>query len=144
MRTLVLSIILVLTCCFAASAQSASATPEATIKSFYSWYIQSITKNNEPLTKQPTKLKQFITLRLYNEIKRIYDKGELDADYFISAQDYDEKWGKNIKVSNLKTAKTKATANVLLDGEGDFDSKLKITLVLEKGSIWKIDKIEGQ
>lgn len=144
MKNLILSALIICCSVLAVSAQTANSTPEAVLKNFYSWYIQSIAKNNEPLTKQPTKLKQFITLRLYNEIKKIYDRGELDADYFISAQDYDESWAKNVKVSNVKTAKTKATANVLLDGKEDFDQKLKITLSLEKGMIWKIDKIEMQ
>ena len=124
-------------------AQTANSTPEMTIKNFYSWYVGEIAKNKFPLAKQPTKLKQFITARCYNENKRAYDKNEFDADYFIAAQDYDEKWATNVKVSNVKIIGNKATANVILDGKGNFDSKLKLKLIKEKNT-WKIDVIEGQ
>ncbi len=142
MRKLVLLLFFVFALSFGVSAQTGRATPETTLKSFYSWYVSSIVQNNEPLTKQPTKLKTFITLRLYNEIKKIYDKGEYDADYFIDAQDYDDNWAKNIKVSNVTINNSKASANVLLTGKNNFDRKLKVTLIKQK-SIWKIDTIKG-
>src|SRR5690242_20711679 len=88
----ILSLLVVLLSGLSISAQTANTTPEATIKSFYSWYVREISKNKFPLTEQPTKLKQFITARCYNENKRAYDKNEFDADYFISAQDFDKKW----------------------------------------------------
>ena len=88
-------------------------------------------------------MKQFITVRCYNENKKAYDNNEFDADYFISAQDFDEKWATNMKISNVKIKGNKATANVVLDGKGSFDSKLKLKLIKEK-SVWKIDVIESQ
>lgn len=124
-------------------AQTANSTPEATIKNFYGWYVREIAKNKFPLTEQPAKMKQFITLRCYNENKRAYDKNEFDADYFISAQDFDESWATNVKISNVKIVGNKATANVILDGKDGFDSKLKLKLVKEK-AVWKIDVIEAQ
>lgn len=127
-------------CGLAIAAQS---TPETTIKNFYSWYVREISKNKFPLAEQPTKMKQFITARCYNENKKAYDKNEFDADYFISAQDFDERWATNVKISNVKINGNKATANVVLDGKSSFDSKLKLKLIKEK-SIWKIDVIESQ
>ena len=128
---------------FTVAAQTATSTPEVTIKNFYLWYVREIAKNKFPLSQQPTKLKQFITVRCYNENKRAYDKNEFDADYFIAAQDYDEKWATNVKISNVKITSNKATANVVLDGKGNFDSKLKLKLVKEK-DVWKIDVIQMQ
>lgn len=127
-------------CGLAIAAQS---TPETTIKNFYSWYVREISKNKFPLAEQPTKMKQFITARCYNENKKAYDNNEFDADYFISAQDFDERWATNVKMSNVKINGNKATANVVLDGKSSFDSKLKLKLIKEK-SIWKIDVIESQ
>jgi Protein of unknown function (DUF3828) len=139
----ILLILIATVCRFSVVAQTTNSTPEATIKNFYAWYVREIVKNKFPLTEQPAKMKQLITIRCYNENKRAYDKNEFDADYFIAAQDYDEKWATNVKVSNVKIVGNKATANVILDGKGDFDSKLKLKLIKEKGT-WKIDVIEGQ
>lgn len=137
---MVLSCLVVMVCGLAIAAQS---TPETTIKNFYSWYVREISKNKFPLAEQPTKMKQFITARCYNENKKAYDNNEFDADYFISAQDFDERWATNVKISNVKINGNKATANVVLDGKSSFDSKLKLKLIKEK-SIWKIDVIESQ
>ena len=128
---------------FSVAAQTANSTPEVTIKNFYSWYVREISKNKFPLSEQPTKMKQFITVRCYNENKRAYDKNEFDADYFIAAQDYDEKWGTNVKITNVKIIGNKASASVILDGKGDFDSKLRLKLIKEK-DVWKIDVIQMQ
>ena len=138
MKKIVLSFLMVMFCSLAVLAQS---TPETTIKNFYSWYVREISKNKFPLAEQPTKMKQFITARCYNENKKAYDNNEFDADYFISAQDFDERWATNVKISNVKIKGNKATANVVLDGKGSFDSKLKLKLVKEK-SVWKIDVID--
>ena len=143
LNKLVLLILVTAICGFAVTAQTANSTPETTIKSFYAWYVREISKNKFPLTEQPTKLKKFITVRCYNENKRVYDKNEFDADYFIAAQDFDEKWATNVKVSNVKITGNKAVATVILDGKGTFDSKLKLKLIKER-EIWKIDVIEGQ
>jgi hypothetical protein len=138
MKKIVLSFLVVIFCSLAAAAQT---SPETTIKNFYSWYVREISKNRFPLAEQPTKMKQFITVRCYNENKKAYDNNEFDADYFISAQDFDERWATNVKVSNIKINGNKATANVVLDGKGNFDSKLKLKLIKEK-SVWKIDVID--
>ena len=139
----ILLILIATGCGLSVVAQTANSTPEATIKNFYAWYVREIVKNKFPLSEQPAKMKQFITVRCYNENKRAYDKNEFDADYFIAAQDYDEKWATNVKVTNVKIVGNKASASVILDGKGDFDSKLKLKLIKEKDT-WKIDVIEGQ
>jgi Protein of unknown function (DUF3828) len=125
------------------NAQTGGSSPETTIKGFYKWYIGEISKNKFPLTEQPAKMKQFITVGCYKLYRNIYDKKEFEADYFIAAQDWDEKWATNVKISNLKINANKATANVILDGKGDFDSKLKLKLIRQQG-IWKIDVFDGQ
>ena len=143
MNKLVLSVLIGLFFGLTISAQTVNNTPESTIKGFYSWYIKELVKNKFPLTGQPTKLKQFITVRCYNENKKAYDNNLFDADYFISAQDFDEKWATNVRISKVQITGNRATANVVLDGKGYFDSKLKLKLIKEK-NIWKIDVIDAQ
>jgi hypothetical protein len=138
LKRLALSFSFVIFCGLAASAQS---TPQTTIKNFYLWYVGQIAKNKFPLAEQPTKMKQFITVRCYNENKRAYDRNEFDADYFIAAQDFDEQWATNLKISNLKITGSKATANVAFFGKNNFNHKLKLKLLKEKSG-WKIDVID--
>lgn len=139
MKKIALSFLVVLFFSLAISAQTANKNPEITIKNFYYWYVKEIAKNKFPLAEQPAKMKQFVTVRCYNENKKAYDNNEFDADYFIGAQDFDEKWARFVKISKVKINGSKATANVVLSGS--FDSKLKLKLVKEK-SVWKIDVIE--
>jgi Protein of unknown function (DUF3828) len=138
MKRLVLSAFIVLFCGLVTTAQS---TPEATIRKFYGWYVKEISKNKFPLSEQPAKMKQFITIRCYNENRKAYDNNEFDADYFIAAQDFDEYWATNVKVSNVKITGIKATANVGLFGKNNFNHKLKLKLIKQNG-IWKIDVID--
>ncbi|MBC7795238.1 MAG: DUF3828 domain-containing protein [Pyrinomonadaceae bacterium] len=138
MQNLMLSAFLLFAFSFVVSAQS---SPETTIKNFYSYYVGAIEANKFPLKDDSVKLKRFITLRLYNEQRKKYDANEFDADYFLQAQDFDKNWAKNVTVSDVKKSPNKTTANVLLKGKDDFDQKLKLSLVNEKGK-WKIDKIQ--
>jgi hypothetical protein len=125
-----------------AQAKSEAGSPEVVVKNFYAWYIGVLNKNATPF-KQRAKIKQFVSARLIAEIDRMMKRGEYDADYFINAQDWDNAWAKNIKVSDVAVNKGKANAAVFLDGESDFDNKLKLSLVREQGS-WKIDTVESQ
>lgn len=118
-----------------------SNTPEGVIRGFYSWYIKVFQTNEFPLTSQPAKMKKYISTRFYNEAKRAYDKGEYDADYFISGQDADPKWATNMTISKVTKTASTASAIVFFDGTGSFDHKLRITLVKEKG-LWKIDRVK--
>lgn len=140
MNKLALSFLVIMFCGLAILAQN---TPETTIKGFYSWHVKEVSKDKFPLAEQPTKMKQFITTRCYNENKKAYDNNKFDADYFIQAQDFDNQWATNVKISNVRINRNRATANVILDGKGSFDSKLKLKLIKEK-NVWKIDVIEIQ
>lgn len=141
MKKVVLILAISLICCFSVIAQTVNSKPETTIQGFYSLYIKEINKNKFPLTEQPAKLKTFITARCYNENKRTYDRNEFDADYFIAAQDFDVKWSTNNKISNLKINGSTATATVNFFGSNNFNHKLKVKLLKQKG-VWKIDIID--
>lgn len=126
----------------AQNAAQKSGTPENVIKSFYSWYVHALNKNLDPLSKkQRPQLEKFVSARVIANVERQMKNNEYNADFFISAQDFDENWERNITVSNVSVNKTKATANVFLKGKNGFDDKLKVTLIQEKGS-WKISNVE--
>jgi hypothetical protein len=123
-------------------AKTAGATPEATIRSFYNWYVTALVANRDPM-KQRAEMKRFATDRLVKEIDKMKKGPEgLNGDYFLDAQDFDEQWAKKISVSNVKIEGAKATAHVLLDGPEGMRKKLVVQLVNDAGA-WKIDKVQG-
>lgn len=120
-------------------------TPEATVRSFYEWYLYALNHNQDPLRKQRQKMSKFVTQRLMTSLNRALRSPEgIDADLFIDAQDWDESWEKNISVSEAEIAGTRAIVNVTLKGgESVGDQKLKIALRKEGGG-WKIDGVNGR
>ena len=117
--------------------------PTDTIRSFYHWYVTVLVANHDPM-KNRAEMKRFVTDRLLNEIDKMAKGPDgLDGDYFVDAQDFDNKWAKNISVSKVKIHGTRATAEVLLTGSESMNKRLSLDLVNEGGA-WKINKVQGR
>ena len=110
--------------------------PQVVIKGFYEWYIRSIARNIDPFKKGRITLKKYVTLKLIREI----EKTELDADYFLQSQDWDDAWEKTISISNPKVKGTTATAIVTFNA--DEYPRVMVSLKQE-GGIWKIDGVKA-
>ena len=69
---------------------SAQKTPEDTAKNFYAWYMKGLQNSGYPIDKK-VEMKKYISRRLANWV---YSKSyqEYGADYFIDAQDFEDKW----------------------------------------------------
>jgi hypothetical protein len=117
--------------------------PAKTIRSFYHWYVTVLISNQDPM-KNRAEMKRFVTDRLRNEIEKMVKGPDgLDGDYFVDAQDFDNKWAKSISVSNVNIRGAKATADVLLTGSDTrMNKRLSLDLVNDGGT-WKIDKVQG-
>ena len=126
-----------------AAEPATTSDPANTIRSFYHWYVTVLIANQDPM-KNRAEMKRFVTDRLRNEIdKMVKGPDGLDGDYFVDAQDFDNKWAKSISVSNVRIRGTMATANVLLAGSDKMMNKrLSLDLVNDGGG-WKIDKVQG-
>ena len=114
--------------------------PESVIREFYQWYVQTVDANRSPMMDEPAKLKRYATAGMLRRIEKLAKNQELGADPFLQAQDVDNGWAKNNKVSNPKVAGNVATANVELKGS-EMTQKLAVTLRQESGA-WKIDKVD--
>lgn len=126
-----------------AQAADPSRSPEQVIHDFYRWYVQALMKNREPLTKERAELKRYASDRLIREIDHMRKGPDgLDGDYFLDAQDFDDDWATNIKVSGTSIKGDRATALVELSGKEIGTKKLRVTLVQQAGQ-WKVDKVEG-
>ena len=116
--------------------------PDAMIRDFYQWYVQSLAATRDPFTAGRAEVKRYATERLIREIDKAREADELGADPFLDAQDFDAAWAKNITVSKPAINGDTATADVTLKGPEMGTHKLNVTLRKEGGS-WKIDKVKG-
>jgi Protein of unknown function (DUF3828) len=120
-------------------------TPEATVHSFYEWYVHTLNQNEEPIEKHQAELGKFVTQRLIKSLNRVLKSPEgLDADFFLDAQDWDKDWEKNITTTKALIQGPRANLIVTLKGGPGFGNhKLRVGLRKEGGA-WKIDSINGR
>jgi tRNA U38,U39,U40 pseudouridine synthase TruA len=119
-------------------------TPEATVRSFYEWYLHTLNQNQEPLEKHQAELRKFVTRRLIKSLNRALRSPEgIDADFFIDAQDWDKTWEKNIYATKARVQGPRATTTVTLKGESFGNHRLRVGLRKE-GGVWKIDTVNGR
>ena len=119
--------------------RQSAAAPEVVVRQFYHWYLHSLNQHVEPLEKQKTVLRKYLTQRFFQELERLLKRGELDYDHFLEAQDWDEAWEKNITVSRARIQGGTAVTSVALTGP-QMSKKLQVTL-RQEGGLWKIDKV---
>ena len=124
-----------------AQESSGSGKPETVIREFYAWYVKAVAANRDPFKDDSAQLKRYATPRLIREIEKARKSGELGADPFIQAQDFDKAWAKNIKVAAPKISGETATAKVELKGAEMGTHKLNVTMRNEGGA-WKVDKVD--
>lgn len=123
-----------------ANSRAQTSTPQQTVRSFYKWYVHEVNADRYPLKNKVT-LQKYVTGRLIARIRKAQASEDgLDADYFLSAQDFDKDWERNITVSNLVVKGDTTTLSVLLDGKLIPKHRLKVVLKKEGGS-WKIDRV---
>lgn len=128
-----------------ASRTRAAATPEQVARSFYSWYVGALNRNQgaRPLQQQRTTAKKYVTARLLKEINDQMNSLEgINVDPFLDAQDWDNDWARNITATKVKQDETDATVDVTLDGKQMPKHRLQVTLKREAGA-WKIDGVKG-
>jgi len=117
-------------------------TPSDTVQSFYKWYVHALNQDvAEPLKSDKATAQKYVTASLLLRIKKAMAKEDgLDADYFLSAQDFDKDWENNIVIGKVSTVGTSSTVNAVLPSKTMGNQKLKIRLKKEGGR-WKIDKV---
>lgn len=137
------ALVLLIAASFGASAANAAATPELAAKTFYEWYLRELNREGGNPIDQKDVLAKYATKRLLRQIDAWRKAEEYDADYFINAQDYDEKWrvstGKAIVKGNAARLKIKLAAPNA--GKNNWTQNLSVKMVKEGGA-WKIDTVE--
>jgi len=107
------------------------------LKEFYTSYITegaNIESNEEKLESIP---KKYCTAKLLAKMKHEMEEGEMDADPFINAQDFDIDWVKTLSIS-----KDPQQADVYIVSYLDNYSKTRTNIklhVVKEGAQYKID-----
>ena len=125
---------------FQQGALADSATPDASTKAFYAWYIKLESKETYPLLDKG--IYAYVTKATVDKLRSAYRHNRLpgDADYFTKVQDYDEQdWSNNIATHHAIMLDDVAVVPVT------FGSKDKISVLVflrKLGDSWKITKVD--
>jgi hypothetical protein len=124
------------------STAGAQSTPAGTVRAFYKWYVNALNRDiAEPLKSGKATAQKYVTARLLGRIrKQMASEEGIDADYFLSAQDFDKKWENNMVIGKVVTVGSTSTVNIVLPSKQMGNQKLKI-LLRREGGLWKIDKV---
>ncbi|MEO5722687.1 MAG: DUF3828 domain-containing protein [Chthoniobacterales bacterium] len=137
-------VLLLALCGFSLTAQAEDAGPAQVIRDFYKWYVGELIAEHDPFEEGRKEVERFISERWIKEIDAMRAGPDgLDADPFLSAQDFDKEWATNVTVVEPVIEGDRATAEVELKGGQLGSQKLQVSLVQENGG-WKIDAVEGK
>ena len=126
-----------------ANIAKAADTPEETAKDFYEWYLKQINTSRNPRNE-----KAIFQKSVSSRLSRWYFSPayeEYGADYFIDAQDLDEKWQVTTTKAVIKgtTATLKVVLAVPKAKKADWTQTLTVKMIRENGA-WKIDSVNNR
>jgi hypothetical protein len=127
---------------FAPISAGAQSTPVSTVRAFYKWYVHALNHDvAEPISADKATARKYVTTSFLARIKKASEREEgLNADPFLSAQDWDKKWETNIVIAKTSTTGTTSVVNAVLPSKQMGDQNLKIILK-KQGGVWKIDQV---
>lgn len=131
---------------FCADVSAQNASPEATAKEFYKWYLTEIAANRNP-HENKTKFSKYVSKRLYKWMtSKAYE--EYGADYIIDAQDFNEAWANGISTTKAVIKGNTATFKVNFTPpkgsvQGDWNYSVRVKMVKENGA-WKVDSVNNR
>jgi hypothetical protein len=124
----------------------AAQSPEQAATAFYKWYLRELNGERYPIQRQKSEILKKVSKRLG---KWLYspEYEDFGADYFLSAQDWDENWAKSVTASKAVITGNNATLRLTLgaaksSNPGFGRHTLAIKLIKE-GNTWKIDRVNN-
>lgn len=121
----------------------ADTSAKQTTQAFYTWYVDSFSKDEAPLTDNLQQMQAYVADSLLNDLRKQINSDEgLEEDYFTKSQDYDDTWLTNIKVTERSVKGASAIEDVVLGTTQDNSVALNVTLSKGKDG-WRIVKVDG-
>jgi hypothetical protein len=124
----------------------AAQSPEQTAVGFYKWYLTELNGERYPIERQKSEILKRVSRRLGRWLySPAYE--EFGADYFLSAQDWDENWAKSVSTSKAVVKGNSATLRLTMGaakssnpGFGRHSVAIKL---IKEGNSWKIDRVNN-
>ena len=115
---------------------------DSTARAFYKWYVHALSHDvAEPLKSDKAMARKYVTASFLSRIQKAMTREEgLDADPFLSAQDWDKDWETNIVIGKISITGATSTVNAVLPSKQMGDQKLKI-IMKKEGGVWRIDQV---
>lgn len=131
------SIILILLLAFSPASHATNSDAGQYVTSFYKWYIKEAAELKNPLV-QP-ELKKYVTDESYKQLMKAYKADEIDVDYFIKVQDFDDQdWLKNIAADKVITDPVCTQVYMTF---GKINPKHVVDCLVKEGNTWKIKSV---
>lgn len=115
--------------------------PETVSKSFYSWYLTALSKDESPIDEQDPELKHYVTPQLLQKIHVLIKSPEgMDDDFFLQDQDYSDSWVDHVATGSFTLNGVTASGDVTL-GDDPADQQLLLVTLHKDATGWKIDDV---
>ena len=112
------------------------ASPETTVRGFYSWYLHRLSVDDYNPLKNRTEALKYLTPEFLKRVPRL--TRDMGADVIICAQDWDRGWEKNLLVDAAVVEGARSTTTIHLKGTEMDEVKVKVSLRRTTAG-WRID-----
>jgi hypothetical protein len=122
----------------AAPAAATVRTPDAVAAEFYGWFLATLDADQDPLSDRYDRLHAYVAQPL---VDRLLKRGQGAGDYFLQSAHLRGAWLRApVRTVTLRRQARVADVLVTLDGGGDAQHDVVLTMELDKGT-WKIRSV---
>jgi hypothetical protein len=122
----------------AALAAAAVRAPDAVAAEFYGWFLAALDADQDPLTDRYERLHAYVAQSLVDQLLK---RGQGAGDYFLQSTRIRGAWLRApVRTATLRRQARVADVLVTLDGGGDAQHDVVLTMALDNGT-WKIRSV---
>lgn len=125
-----------------ACARTVAATPDETASRFYRWYLSELNADRDPFAgKGRDTLKRYVTSHLLRAIDRKRNSADgLDADPFLSVQDWSKEWATTLLATREIGGGPVASVTIIMQSSDMGNLRLRLRMKKKNGE-WQIDSV---
>jgi hypothetical protein len=122
----------------AALAAATVRAPDAVAAEFYSWFLATLDADQDPLSDRYERLHAYVVQPLVDQLLK---RGQGAGDYFLQSAHLRGAWLRApVRTTTLRRQARVAAVLVTLDGGGDAQHDVVLTMELDNGT-WKIRSV---
>jgi hypothetical protein len=126
--------------------RAAPRAPDAVASEFYSWYLETLSADQDPLSDRYHTFTRYVAKELTERlVERLQGNPPPVRDYFMQSSGYRPAWLRSVRAATMRQRAGSADVLVTL-GDGGEESGprqlLALSMLLENGA-WKIRRVVG-